>query len=538
MSKNHLLSILIIAILINACTKEPEIAPVSTSPVTTPAAANSAETRSQLSLDSIFLYAKEIYYWSDALPAYEVFNPRKYTTGSDLTKYKSELFDITQYKINPLTGKPYEFVANASNLNAGYPKYSFIDDKTTNNPIAYIPDLQGSVDLEGNGNDIGLSLSAIGSSSSYDVRVRAVSPGSSADKAGITRGDLISTFDGTSVGHNYDAEYALINKALLASSVRLSGTRKNGSTFTVTLLKTVYKSSPVYKDTILTINGKKIGYLAYARFSIEANSEAILNQLFAGFSSAGVTDLVIDLRYNGGGYVSVAQHFTNLIAPASLNGRLMFKEKFNNLMQSGGATILKNQPLLDAGGNLRYSNGTMLTYANVDYTEAGNTYTFQKTGSLNSIQKVVFIVSGNTASASELMINNLKPYMDVKLVGKTSYGKPVGFFPITIENRYDIYYSMFTSINSAGQTDYFAGFNPDWDATDDITRDFGDPQEICFSAALAYITRGSFAVISRVASVNVKGKSVMATSSSLEVRDMSDNKSFKGMIESRFKFKK
>ena len=217
----------------------------------------------------------------------------------------------------------------------------------------------------------------------------------------------------------------------------------------------------------------------------------------------------------------------------------MFRERFNSLMQNGGATILKNQPALDGNDKVQYSNGRIMTYADYSYKEEDNSYNFKKAGSLNSIQKVVFIISANTASASEMLINNLRPYIDVKLVGKPSYGKPVGFFPITLENTYDVYYSMFTSINSAGQTDYFSGFAPDWDAADDVTRDFGDPKELCFAAALNYLVKGSFVSSSSLATLlSIKGEKISSTSSSFEVRNLDEDHSFKGMVENRFKTKK
>jgi len=526
-----------LVVLFASCKKEPSIIqPTTTSASNTNATASG--TRRQLTLDSVFLYAKEVYYWNDAIPAYDVFNPRSYTNGSNAASYQSALFNLTQYSINPVTSKPYEFVATSSSANAGYSKYSYIKDQGSANPVAYIPDLQGSVDIEGNGYDTGISFSAIGSSTSYEVRVKSVSPGSPAAQTGLSRGDIINMINNTTVGSNYSSEVTLINNALTANSVKLAGKKLNGSSFDVTLARTSYKSSPVYKDTVIVTNGKKVGYIAYGRFSNAANSNSVLNSIFAQFAGTGVTDLVIDLRYNGGGYVSTAEHFTNLIAPSSLNGKVMFREKFNTLMQTGGATILKNQPALDANNKVKYSDGRMLTYADYSYKEADNSYNFQKAGNLNSIQKVVFIISGNTASASEMLINNLRPFMDVKLVGKTSYGKPVGFFPITLENNYDVYYSMFTSVNSAGQTDYFSGFKPDWDAADDVTHDFGDPKEVCFAAALNYIGKGSFISSNSLATVlSIKGQKISSTSSSLEVRELDDDHSFKGMVEHRFKTK-
>lgn len=536
-----LLGILFLASMaVTSCKKDPAPQPVVPPP--TPNPVDPTATRAQLTLDSIFLYAKEVYYWNDALPTQEAFNPRKYSTGSsDLSNYNKELFDLTQVKVNPITGKPYEFVPSAanSNVSAGYPKYSYIQDKTTKNPTGFVPDRQSSVDLEGNGNDLGLALSAIGTTSSYDIRIRYASPGSPAAKAGLGRGDVINKFNGQSVGTNFNGEVNHINNAMAGNTVTIAGSKKDGTAFNVTLTKSVYKSNPIYKDTVITEGNKKVGYLAYARFSNSADSKPVLDQAFAEFASAGVTDLVIDLRYNGGGYVNVAQHLTNLIAPSSLNGSKMFSEKFNATMQSGKATILKNQPLLDANDKVQYQNGRMVTYADVDYSEAANTYNFSKAGALNGVQNVVFIVTGNTASASELVINNLRPHMNVKVIGEQSYGKPIGFFPITIENRYDVYFSMFTSINSRGETDYYAGFTPDFSVADDVTRDFGDPAELSFAAALRYINRGSFiSATNTLASISVKGGKQKVSAAAVEVREITPENDFKGMIETRYRIKK
>src|SRR5690606_17262554 len=151
-------------------------------------------------------------------------------------------------------------------------------------------------------------------------------------------------------------------------------------------------------------------------------------RVFNRFSAAGVDGLIVDLRYNGGGYVATAEYMANLIAPATLTGRTMFSERFNESMQQGRVDILKNQPV----------SGTRYTYADYDYSEAANTYTFTKNGGPASVSSVVFIVTGETASASELLINSLAPHMDVKLVGATTFGKPVGFFPLKI-GEYEIY---------------------------------------------------------------------------------------------------
>ena len=493
-------------------------------------------TRSDLTKDSIFLYAKQIYYWNDALPSYEVFNPRKYKQYSDqLDNYYKELFDITQLKINPATGKPYEYVSSTAN----YPKYSYITDAESQNPTTSnsgtLPSVS-QVTLEGVGTDFGIALSAVGTTSSYQIYIRYVSKGSPADRNSLSRGDVITEVNGTKLGANFASDQHTVNTAFDLPSIRISGKKPNGTTFARTLTKMTYFSSPVYKDTVITTGGKKIGYLSFARFSNPSNATGPLNEVFKRFSDNQLTELVIDLRYNGGGYVSTAEYLANLIAPSSLDGNVMFTEYFNQTMQRGEATILKKQPLLNDNGQPRYSNGKLVTYFDVDYSVAENTYKFDKIGALANVKNVVFIVTENTASASELVINVLKPYVNVKIVGEKSYGKPVGFFPITID-KYDIYYSMFESKNSKGEGGYYQGFTPDRATPDDVTHDFGDPQEASFAAAIQYLTSGSFPSTASV-TTKILGKSV--TLSSNTINQVSPEKSFKGMIEDgkRLKLKK
>lgn len=493
-------------------------------------------TRAQLTKDSIFLYAKQIYYWNDALPGYEAFNPRKYTQyTNELDNFYKELFDITQLKIDPATGKPYEFVSSTAN----YPKYSYITDAESQNPTTSnrnnLP-VVSQVTLEGVGTDFGIALSAVGTTSSYQIYIRYVSKGSPADRNFISRGDIITEVNGNKLGANFASDQNTVNTAFDLPSIRISGKKPNGTTFARTLTKMTYTSSPVYKDTVIASGNRKIGYLSFARFSNPSNALTPLNNAFTRFSNNQVSDLVIDLRYNGGGYVSTAEHLANLIAPNAVNGKVMFTEFFNQTMQKGEATILKKQPLLGDNGKFQYSNGKLVTYYDVDYSVEANTYRFEKKGALGNIRNVVFIVTENTASASELLINVLKPYLNVKVIGETSYGKPVGFFPITID-KYDIYYSMFESKNANGEGGYYAGFTPDKNTPDDVTRDFGDPQEASFAAAIQYLTQGVFPATTAVIT-KVQGRSV--TLSSNTVNELSKEESFKGMIEDnkRLKLKK
>lgn len=511
----------------------------------TPEPTPSVTDRANLTRDSIYLYAKQIYLWNDALPTYDAFNPRKYTTlSADLKNYEQELFALTQYKINPATGLAYEYFANGSDS-----KYSYISDIANKNPTEYyIPEKRSSVDLEGNGSDFGIKLGAYAQNPdpTFALFVNAVYQNSPADKAGIVRSDRINKVNGRAIGSNYNTDLPIINSAFNGTApITIEGVHYTngaaGASFTYTLNKATYKSSPVFAKKIFTVGSKKVGYLAYARFSdLNTNSKADLDAAFEMFSTGGVTDLIIDLRYNGGGYVKTAQYLINQIAPASADGKVMFAEHYNSLMQSGGANILSNQPLLDANKKVQFQNGKMVTYADVSYSVANNTEVFHKAGPLNTantITNVVFIVSDNTASASELVINSLKPYMTVKLVGTKTYGKPVGFFPITIENKYEVYYALFQTKNSLGQGDYFDGLMPDIDDDfDDPRNNFGDPDEHYTAVAINQISPGGV-VTSALKTMSIQGKNA-SVERLRPMKSIVDGNEFKGMIETRYKLKK
>lgn len=499
--------------------------------------------RANLTKDSIFYYAKEVYLWNESLPTYETFNPRSFTAETDLLSYEKELFQITRYGQNPETQKPYE----QNSGNSSTPKYSYISDLNDRNPVASVF-TKGSVDTDGNGFDLGFySFSAFGTDNNYRLYVKAVYPGSPAAKAGLTRGAEITSIEGTRIGSNFNSEVDLINSLIYDTppSAILKGVKKDGSAFDLTIERASYNSSPVYKSKVFEVNGKKVGYIHLGRFSKMTNAEgnnptdANLDPVFAEFAKEGLTDLIVDLRYNGGGYVSTAEHLINLIAPSTATG-VMYKEVYNKTLQNinRSTSILKYQPLTDADGNLRYdANNKMLTYANVDYSTAGNTASFKKAGALTGIRNVVFIVTGNTASASELTINALKPYVNVKLVGQTTYGKPVGFFPVTIENRYDVYFSMFETLNSRDEGGYYAGMKPDISSdTDDAKRDFDDASENYVARALEVLAPGS--ATSTRATMSVKGRNgaTLNLSPSMTQKVKKPN-TFVGMIETRQKVK-
>ncbi|WP_134088127.1 S41 family peptidase [Olivibacter sp. XZL3] len=495
--------------------------------------------RMALTNDSIFLYAKQIYYWNEELPSYDVFEPRQYTSNSDkLRNYETNLLAIAQYS----TAR-YDIITHEG---VDYTKFSYIEDVSgTGGFTAGVRNLTNSVNLIGEGNDIGIyDIAAYGSDTDYKVFIKAVYPGSPAAENGLTRGATITKIDGETIGDNWDSDYSYISKLLEDPfTIRLEGRKANGTAYAVSLSKQRYNSSPIYKDTVLSANNKNIGYLAYARFSDEDNSFAALSDVFSKFAAQNVEDLIIDLRYNGGGYVTTAERMANLIAPNGTT-ETMFVEYYNQLMQDGKATILKNQPVRDANGNIVGTG----TYADHSYKPeaSGNTVNFKKEGNLGGVKNIVFLVTNNTASASELVINSLRGLntVNIKLVGTTTYGKPVGFFPVRLEGIYDLYLPSFSSKNAKGEGDYYDGFRPGTDIpgkemVDNLGQDldafseydFGDPRELYLAEALSQLG----VTISTTSSgplMNVRRRQSTQPSQNM-LKNRRVNKEFKGMIETR-----
>jgi C-terminal processing protease CtpA/Prc len=431
-------------------------------------------SRLELSLDSLYLYAQDTYLWNEGLPDYNHFAPRQYTAAtSEMANLETALQAITSYAKDPTTGYLYE-------RRSGYskPLYSFIAKGNI------ITGRQGSVGLNGAGDDMGLGLAVVNDTAVY---VRYVEQGSPAAVAGITRGLRVLTMNGVVAPTKSIVLYDL----LTANSLAMVLTKADGSLMEVVLTRSKYIASPVLKRTILLAGNKPVGYLALARFSDLDKAGPALEEAFAFFAGENLSNMIIDLRYNEGGYVETAEYVANLAAPSAANGKVMYAEHYNNLMQAGKARILAAIPYLDANRQPVLVNGRPATYADADYSVAGNTYRFNKKGGLRNIKSIVFIVSNATASSSELLINCLRPYSDVKLVGSKTFGKPVGFFGIGVD-EFTVYLPQFHIRNAAGQGDYFSGMDPEVTIADDVKHDFGDEGEACITASLDYIRTSSY----------------------------------------------
>jgi carboxyl-terminal processing protease len=417
--------------------------------------------------DSVYLYAREAYYWNDAIPKYADFKPRSFTGNNDLDALTKEVNAISQFKINPATGKAYEYDADAP----GSAKYSFIDGGQT------------SMQLGG-------AQSSFGFAPLYeeedDLRIRYVYAGSPAGLAGVKRGQRILAindrtslkYDASSGGNNLQF---VINAYAYSNNIKMLLQRPDLTTFTVNLSSGGFTTNPVITYKVIDAgNGHKVGYFVFNSFTSPENATSKLNETFNYFAANGVTDLVVDFRYNGGGYVSTAEYLCDLIAPASKSNTLMYNTYFNDLLTNDKANYAQLPSLI------RYN-----------YSVADNAVKFSKKGSLNNMANIFFIVGGGTASASEIVINNLRPMGNVKLIGTTTYGKPVGFFDIKI-NKYELYICNFETKNSLGQGGYYTGMRPGTaeypgkEDYDDVTHDFGDPEERLLKYALNYVKRGTY----------------------------------------------
>lgn len=305
---------------------------------------------------------------------------------------------------------------------------------------------------------------------------------SPAGKAGIQRGWEITSVNGNS-NVSYDGPTGsnvtrVINALYNSTSVSITATKPDGSSGSYSLNTASYTINPILFDTVYNLGNKKIGYFVFYIFSsvIGQNgnptaTKNILDQEFDKLSAAGISDLIVDLRYNGGGAVTTAEYLDSAIAPASTNGKVMYQYSYNDKLSTVTSQLgLDNKVYFTGGGSLH-------------------------------LDHVFFIVSRETASASELTLNNLKPYMDVKLVGDTTYGKPVGFIDYTIhdypngQQKYlaDLYAIDFATKNANGLGDYYNGIVPDEEAYDYIDVPWGSTQDDNLSKIFNYIQTGSFA---------------------------------------------
>lgn len=219
-----------------------------------------------------------------------------------------------------------------------------------------------------------------------------------------------------------------------------------------------------FTDTLYRVSGKSVGYVIYENFDMYSDFARILHSLK---EQGGVDELILDLRYNPGGYVNVCRKICSLIVPPQYLGEL-FQIQEHNYFQN------RKNAQTQGGGN-----GLDSLYFSDDV----------KTQQLNfDLDRIYVLTTRHTASASEALIHCLRPYMDVITVGSVSCGKNVGSNTISNDSyRYSLHPITFQFMNAKCQLFSSDGIEPDIYAEDDLNHELGDVEESMLAAAIAHI---------------------------------------------------
>ena len=381
-------------------------------------------------IDTVYDYAKEIYLWYDQLPV--AVNPNNYSDPDKLMEY--------------IRGFSFE-----QTFNRNVDRWSFGIKQSEWNKIS-----------QGIAGDFGIGVFFMNSA---DLRVKSVEKLSPAGAAGIKRGWRITKInDKTSFNSALEADINYIVSAIFNSATaKITFQKPDGSSQEYSLTAREYLEQPIYVDTVYNEPAGKVGYMVYNSFlGDSAYTVNGFQRVFNKFSAEGINQLIVDLRYNSGGYVWMQQMLGNYLVNNAGNGQISMLEQFNN-----------------------------------KYTKFNDTAYFRKKGSLN-LSKIYFIVTKSTASASELLINSLRPFMNVQLVGSKTEGKAVGFFPIDVADWY-IFPVSFRTLNAAKEGNYFDGLIPAGNALgvpDGLDKDWGDKSENMLNKTLAAINNGGVFALS------------------------------------------
>ncbi len=315
------------------------------------------------------------------------------------------------------------------------------------------------------------------------ITVAYVYPGSPAAKAGLARGDQIVSIDGALTSDTNPTSVAIFEEGLRPKQVASHTfvVLRAGTNISVSMqAESISLQQVEYK--VLNVETQKLGYLLFN--SHVPNAEADLIQAMALFKQQAVTQLVVDLRYNGGGYLSIANALATAVAgPVKTAGKVFELTKYSDKRSA------ENEALY-------FSNRG---FNNQIYPSLGLT-------------KIYVLVSGGTCSASESFINGLRGIdVQVELIGSTTCGKPYAYYP---QDNCGITYAAMEmeGVNHKGEGGYGDGMAPQCAALDDLTRPLGDLNEGMLSVAVKRIQGQSCAQAAGLAlsSTSLQGMSMGA----------------------------
>jgi carboxyl-terminal processing protease len=355
---------------------------------------------------------KEVYLWNDHLPA--SVDPSAYATPNDL-------MEALRYKV--------------------YDRWSTVLTRDEYNQYF----VQG--EMIGHGFMLGLDAN-------NKIRIAFIYRNNQAYNLGVRRGWIITKINGTDATPSN--AFNLLGPATAGRVNTITFIKNDGTTTDLTLTKSVIAITPVVHYEVINQGNSRIGYMVFQDFIDTAKVE--LDEAFNNFISAGINEMIVDIRYNGGGSVGVAQYLAGWLIGKSHGNQPFVNFRHNTNLQKMDTTL--NVP-----GN---ANGL-------------------------DLNRIFFIGTRYTASASELVINGVKPYITSDIIaGDTTHGKPVGMYAFPFTNYdYVVLPISFKYTNANDEGDFYAGIPPNLLAVDDLTRDFGDPQEESLKAILDYINTGS-----------------------------------------------
>ncbi len=299
------------------------------------------------------------------------------------------------------------------------------------------------------------------------LRIKYVFEEGSAAQNGLRRGDII-----TKVGDDLVSDLVAQVNAGTNSFSEIFGPNTDGYSVEVTFVKpdsTVvvadFSKGSIVANTVmasetkeLTIDGesKNVAYMVFDSF--KDSSRAELNTAFTQFKTDNVDEMILDLRYNGGGLISVANQLSSQIAGNSVidEDEIFLTYQFNDNQSA------KNESIF-------FALGDGIEQLNLD--------------------KLVVLTTQSSCSASELVINALDPFLDVTIVGDTTCGKPIGMSPELVCDHV-IYAINFQTQNAVGFGDYFDGLPATCSVDDEVTGDWGDDSDAMLTEGLNYLATG------------------------------------------------